>query len=201
MRRRLVRLAAALVALSVLHVVVTAALVWRAAGADPATTFGPADAIVVLGAAQYDGDPSPVFAARLGHALDLWRAEVAPFLVVTGGSQVGDRFTEATVGADFFHDRGVPDEAILREVDGRSTYESLAATGRFLRARDLTAVVVVSDSYHSHRIRSIAREVDLEVEVSAVPTSSLTARSLARETVASAAGAVVGHRRLSSWFS
>jgi uncharacterized SAM-binding protein YcdF (DUF218 family) len=186
----------AVLAVGVVHVGVTSILVWRSAGSQPDRS---ADAIVVLGAAQYDGDPSPVLAARLDHGLGLWRDGVAPLLVVTGGNQEGDRFTEATVGADFLHDRGVPDDVILREVDGRSTYESLAAAARFLRERNLDTVVVVSDPYHSHRVRGIAREVGLEVSVSPAPGGSATARDLVRETVASAVAAVVGHRRLTSW--
>ena len=124
--------------------------VWRSARSDEARA---ADAIVVLGAAQYDGRPSPVLAARLDHALALWEQGYAPRIVVTGGKQEGDRFTEATASAEYLMSRGVPDSAILREVQGTSTWESLAATARILRNRGLESVLVVSDPYHSLRAR------------------------------------------------
>ena len=123
--------------------------VWRAARRDDAR---PSDAIVVLGAAQYDGTPSPVLAARLDHALDAVRRRIAPMIVVTGGRQPGDRFTEATAAATYLHEHGVPDDAILRETTGRSSWESLAAAARFLKERDMTRVVLVSDPYHAARI-------------------------------------------------
>ena len=103
---------------------VTFVQVWRAARRDDAR---PSDAIVVLGAAQYDGRPSPVLAARLDHAIDLYDDGIAPVIVVTGGRQPGDRFTEATAAANYLHDHGVPDDAILRETTGRSSWESLDA--------------------------------------------------------------------------
>ena len=102
----------------------------RCGGSAPRRTQrGPSDAIVVLGAAQYDGRPSPVLAARLDHALELYDDGVAPMIVVTGGRQPGDRFTEATASATYLHEHGVPDAAILRETTGRSSWESLAAAG------------------------------------------------------------------------
>ncbi len=120
-----------------------------------------ADAIIVLGAAEFDGRPSAILAARLDHAIDLYRRGIAPVVVVTGGKQPGDRFTEAGVGAAYLHDRRVPESAILRETTGRSSWESLAAAARFLKQRHLTNVVLVSDPYHSraHRRRRARRRV------------------------------------------
>ncbi len=123
---------AALAALAVLLVgyyVLSVFQVWRAARADDAR---PSDAIVVLGAAQYDGRPSPAFAARLDHAHALYEQGIAPLIVVTGGKQPGDRFTEAAVGADYLIARGVPDAVILRETTSHSSWESLQASARFL---------------------------------------------------------------------
>ena len=120
------RTALALFMIVFVYLAVTFFQVWRTARKDAAR---PSDAIVVLGAAQYDGRPSPVLAARLDHALDLYRAGVAPIIVVTGGRQEGDRFTEATAGATYLHEHGVPDTAILRETSGRSSWQSLAAAG------------------------------------------------------------------------
>ena len=123
--------------------------VWMAARRDDARK---ADAIIVLGAAQFDGRPSKILAARLDHAIDLYRRGIAPVVVVTGGKQPGDRFTEASTGASYLHDHDVPESAILRETTGRTSWQSLAAAARFLKQRHLDSVVLVSDPYHSARI-------------------------------------------------
>ena len=157
------RVALAIFMLVFVYLSVTFFQVWRAARHDDAR---PSDAIVVLGAAQYDGTPSPVLAARLDHALDLYNDGVAPMIVVTGGRQPGDRFTEATAAATYLHAHGVPDDAILRETSGRSSWESLAAAGQFLKDKDMTRVVLVSDPYHAARIDDIAEEVGLDAVTS-----------------------------------
>src|SRR5213596_1382238 len=92
----------------------------------------PADAIVVLGAAQYDGRPSAIYQARLEHAVDLWSDGMAPLLVFTGGKEPGDRFTEGGSGARWALDRGVPEEAVLAEEHSRTTYQNLAGAKRAL---------------------------------------------------------------------
>ena len=97
----------------------------------------PADAIVVLGAAQYDGRPSPQLAARLDHALDLWNEGLAPTIVVTGGKQPGDRFTEAEASADYLIERGVPETRSCARSRAQSSWESLAAAARFLHDRGM----------------------------------------------------------------
>lgn len=155
----------------------------------------PADAIVVLGAAQYNGRPSPVLRARLDHALDLYREGLAPVVVVTGGRQEGDRFTEATTGYNYLRSHGLADEVIRKEVQGASTYESLASVARFLRAEGLNDVVLVSSPAHSRRVADIAREVGMRATVS--PTDGKPSlRMLMRETAAVAVGRVIGYRRL-----
>ncbi len=146
---------------------VTFVRVWRAADADERDT---SEAIIVLGAAQYDGRPTDVFEARLDHAAELWHDGVAPTIVVTGGKQPGDRFTEAGAGADYLHELGVPDDAILRETTGNSSWESLAASARFLQDRGIHKVTLVSDPFHSLRIRLIAEELGFEADTS--PTRS-----------------------------
>lgn len=192
--RRLVALAAAL---AMAYVAVTGLQVWWASRTDQR---GPAQAIVVLGAAQYDGRPSPVFQARLDHALALYEAGAAPWVAVTGGGRPGDRSSEAQAAALYLQQRGVPDDRILWETDASSTWESLAATARILRNRALEHVVLVSDPSHALRIRTIAEDMGLRVEVSPTRTSPLggvaAARQGARETLAVAAGRVLGHRRL-----
>lgn len=196
-RRRIVQVIAALVVLLVLYVGVTFAQVWAASGRD---ATGTADAIVVLGAAQYDGRPSPVLEARLQRGLELYREGVAPRIVVTGGRQEGDTYTEATSGYNWLVARGVPDEDILKEVQGRTTFESLAATSRFLRAEGHDEVLLVTDGYHALRVAAIAEEVGLEAHVSGIETDGgPTIAQLVRETGAVAAGRIVGHRRLTNW--
>ena len=157
-------------ALIVGYYVVTVVQVWRAARAD---AVRPSDAIVVLGAAQYDGRPTPVYRARLDHAVELYEQGVAPLVVVTGGKIPGDRFTEAGAGADYLIARGVPDTAILRETTSRSSWESLRASARFLFDRDARRVVLVSDPFHSLRIRLIADEVGFDAVTSPTRTSPI----------------------------
>jgi len=171
--------------------------VWTASRRDGAR---PAEAIVVLGAAQYDGRPSPVLRARLDHAADLYARDIAPVVVVTGGRADGDRFSEASASANYLHTRGVPDEAILREVDGRNSWASLAASARFLKQRGLTDVVLVSDPFHAARIQAMARELGLDAATSPTRTSPIGGlgqlRRMAGETVKVGLGRIVGFRRL-----
>ena len=193
--RRWGRLAVGGLALGILlgsYLVTTFVQVWQASGRDDRPH---ADAIVVLGAAQYNGRPSPALRNRLDHALELYRSDVAPLVVVTGGRQQGDRFTEATTGYIYLRDRGVPDGSIRKEVQGRTTYESLAAVARFLGKEDINDVVLVSGPAHSKRLSDVARSVGLRAAVS--PSGgSPSLRSLMRETVAVSTGRVIGYRRL-----
>ena len=193
------KVGAGLVAALVLYLAVTLAQVWRAARADQAR---PAEAIVVFGTAQYNGVPSPVLAARLDHAIQLYRKRRAPVIVVTGGNQPGDQFTEATASANYLIGRGVPDEDVLREVSGTSSWQSLAAAANFLDDRDINAVLLVSDPFHSLRIRAMASELGLEAHSSPTRTSPIRgmseARHMVRETVAVAVGRITGFRRQAS---
>lgn len=171
--------------------------VWWRANHDDAR---PSDAIVVLGAAQYDGTPSAVFAARLDHAAELWKAGIAPMIVVTGGQAEGDRFSEATAGANYLHQLGVPDDAILRETTSRSSWESLAATATILDERGLTDVVLVTDPFHAERVRAIASDLGLNAVTSPTRTSPITGkeewRRMLEETLRVAVGRIVGFRRI-----
>jgi len=194
--RLVVKLLAGLVAAVVLYFGVTFVQVWMAARRDDART---AQAIVVLGAAQYNGQPSAVLRARLDHAADLWRRHLAPVIVVTGGRQAGDNFTEATASANYLIAKGVPDSNLLREVSGQSSWQSLAATATFLHNRDISRVLLVSDPFHSYRIRAIADELGLDGHSSPTRTSPIggaeEVRYLLRETAAVAVGRVIGFRR------
>lgn len=180
-----------------LYLAVVFVEVWTASRNDDAQ---PAEAIVVLGAAQYDGEPSEVYRARLDHAADLYGAGIAPTVVVTGGRAEGDRFSEAAAGADYLHRRGVPDGDILRETSGRNSWESLAASARFLHDRGITEVVLVSDPFHAERIDAIADEVGLDGHVSPTRTSPIDGveewQRLGSETVKVAVGKLIGFRRM-----
>lgn len=185
-----------LVAAVVLYLGVTFVQVWRAAHRDEAR---PAQAIVVLGAAQFNGRPSPVLRARLDHALGLYRRRLAPVIVVTGGGQPGEKFTEATASANYLLERGVPDSAVLREVSGRTSFQSLSSVAAFLEDRSINRVLLVSDPFHAYRIGAIADELGLEGHTSPTRTSPIgglsQARYYARETVAVGVGRVIGFRR------
>ena len=131
----------------------------------------PAGAIVVLGAAQYDGRPSGVFSARLDHAVALSLAGIAPYLVVTGGKLPGDRTTEAAVARAFALERGVPSDRILMEDQGRSTLESLRSVGAILRDRGIRDAVFVSDRTHMLRVLRMARDQGIVAYGSPTATS------------------------------
>lgn len=160
----------------------------------------PAEAIVVLGAAQYDGRPSAQLQARLDHALTLWQQGIAPLVVVTGGNQPGDRFTEADASATYLAERGVPAEALVLESASRTTFDALASTQVLLAQRGLDDVVIVSDPFHLLRARLIATEVGLSAVTSPTPTSVVGSdegrtREL-KEAAGVAVGRIIGFERL-----
>jgi uncharacterized SAM-binding protein YcdF (DUF218 family) len=118
----------------------------------------PADAIVVLGAAQFNGRPGGVFEARLRHAVDLWKTGLAPYLVVTGGKLPADRTTEAATARAWAIANGVPEEAILAEDEGRTTLESLEAVGLIFRRHGFRSGLFVSDQTHMLRVLRMAAD-------------------------------------------
>jgi len=133
----------------------------------------PADAIVVMGAAQYDGRPSPVFAARLDHGVALFLAGDAPRLVVTGGKAAGDRTTEAAVGRAFAIERGVPAEAVVVEDQSRTTLESVRAVAALLKADDASTAIFVSDRPHMLRVLRMAADAGITAWGSPTRTSPI----------------------------
>lgn len=141
--------------------------VWSVGRSDEARVV---DALVVLGAAQYDGRPSPQLEARLDHAIVLWQEGRARLIIVTGGKQQADRFTEAEAAAHYLVANGVPAEAIERENFGRTTRESLLGVSRILGAREMHSLLIVTDPYHALRARLIAQDLDIQAFVS--PTRS-----------------------------
>lgn len=195
--RLLRRLTVVVVAAAVLYLGVTFVQVWLASRRDQAR---PAQAIVVLGTAQYNGHPSAVLKARLDHTLDLWHQQLAGTVFVTGGRRPGDQFTEATVSAVYLTERGVPGEAVLRETGGTNSWQSLASAAIYLKERHLTKVILVSDPFHSARIAAMADELGLTPYVSPTRTSPIKGLAafshMAKETLEVAAGRIVGFRRL-----
>jgi uncharacterized SAM-binding protein YcdF (DUF218 family) len=117
----------------------------------------PADAIVVLGAAQWDGRPSPVLRARLDHSIRLWRRRIAPQFIMTGGFGPGDTVSEAAVARKYVQGRGVPEDKILLETQGRTTSESMRAVAAILHSRGLERAVLVSDRFHMFRLWVLAQ--------------------------------------------
>ena len=200
MRHPVVRIILAVVALLAAYVVITFVQVWHASHQDDAR---PAQAIIVLGAAQFNGRPSAVLTARLDHVADLYKRGIAPLVVVTGGKQPGDNFTEAEASANYLAAHGVPGDKIERETTSTNSYDELAAAARFLHQRGVNDVVLVSDPFHAYRINAIAHDVGLNALVSPTPTSPVhgidNVEALLRETVAVAAGRIVGFDRLDRW--
>ena len=121
-----------------------------------------ADAIVVLGAAQYDGRPSPVFQARLDHAAFLYDENLASKILVTGGKQPGDRFTEAEAGERYLSSAGVPSDAVQGETEGTTTLESLTNLRAIAEKEGIDSLLLVSDPLHSERIKRIAHDLGFE---------------------------------------
>jgi len=182
---RLVRRLVALLVLSVVLVVgLTATRVWWVAR-DNATPRS--DAIVVLGASQFDGRPSTIFRARLQHAKALFQRGVAPRVVILGGRAAGDRFTEAEAGARFLNERGVKTVAVG---EGRNTLQSLKALDAEFDRRGWRTAVLVTDPWHSLRSRRMATDLGIHAVTSptrtgpAVRTRAVEVRYIARETAA-----------------
>jgi uncharacterized SAM-binding protein YcdF (DUF218 family) len=144
-----------------------------------------------MGAAQYDGRPSPQFAARLDHVVQLWDEGRAPLVVVTGGKQEGDRFTEASAASAYLVDRGVPESVIVQEGAGSNTYESLA-NARRLVDESVETVLVVTDPYHALRTELTADEVGFVAYAAPAPDSVVDGAAEVRRELAEAAGVAVG---------
>jgi uncharacterized SAM-binding protein YcdF (DUF218 family) len=135
-------------------IVLAAAFITRQANRDEARQ---ADAIIVFGAAEYAGRPSPVYRARLDHAYELFQRGIAPMVITTGGAGADPTFTEGGVGRDYLSHRGIPDRCLIAETQSADTAESAQRVGAILHANDMHAVVAVSDAYHIFRIKRLMR--------------------------------------------
>jgi uncharacterized SAM-binding protein YcdF (DUF218 family) len=176
-----------LLAAVVVLVAVTAGRVVWAAEQDDRT---PADALVVLGAAQYDGTPAAYLAARLEHALELHEDGVAPVVVTVGGQQPGDRFTEAAAGRAWLVDRGVAEDAVVEVPRGGNTLASMSAVADVMRERGLGSAVVVTDPWHSLRATRMLEQQGVDAHASPTRTgpanqgAEVAVRYTVRETAA-----------------
>ncbi len=169
MLRNLTRLGIAAVVGAIAVAAYTSFRIWDQGGRDDSR---PADAIVVLGAAQYNGRPSPLFQARLDHAIQLYEDGIAPILIVTGGKGLaGDVVSEAEVARAYAIEHGVPAEAILVEDRGTNTLESLKTVGTMLREQSLDTAVFVSDRTHMLRVLRMARDQGVTAYGSPTTTS------------------------------
>jgi uncharacterized SAM-binding protein YcdF (DUF218 family) len=155
----------------------TAFAVWQAAHTDDAARLDRADAILVLGAAQYGGTPSPVFAGRLEHAELLYRQDRADVVVVLGGNQPGDETTEAESGRAYLIDQGLPPEAVHAEPHGSSTLESLRAARSYMAANGLESAFLVSDPWHNLRVKRMAGDLGIDAYASATWHSAVTSET------------------------
>jgi len=135
----------------------------------------PADAIVVFGAAQYNGTPSPVFKARLDHAIDLEDRGLAPVVITTGGSGGDPKFTEAGVGRDYLIQQGVAAEKILSEERSETTYQSVQAVAQMLRRRGAKTCLAVSDGFHLYRVKLMFSSQGITAYGSPAPASPIEA--------------------------
>jgi uncharacterized SAM-binding protein YcdF (DUF218 family) len=159
------------------------------------------EAIVVFGAAQYNGRPSPVLRARLDHAADLYERDIASTIVVTGGKRAGDTTNEATASYKYLHEQyGISDEAVLREVSSSNSWQQMASAAHFLRQRGKEKVILVTDPFHAARVQAMAEELGLDSHVSPTRTSPIHGveelKQFGRETVAVAAGRIFGFRQV-----
>ncbi|MEX0985132.1 MAG: YdcF family protein [Actinomycetota bacterium] len=175
----------------------SAVVVWRAAHHDGAADLDAAGAIVVLGAAQYDGDPSPVLAGRLDHALLLWEQGRAGVVLTLGANRPGDRTTEAEAGRAYLIAHGVPADAVVALPAGRTTWESMQAASAWLLEHDRTSAFFVSDPWHNARLEAMAEDLGVDGFASATWTSAATSeeergRGYLRETFAYLAYRLIG---------
>jgi len=146
----------------------------------------PADAIVVFGAAEYSGRPSPVLRARLDHALYLYQRGVSPVVITTGGAGDDPKYTEGGVGRDYLMHRGVPEASLIAETLGSDTAQSAQRVAVIMRANHMRSCIAVSDEYHVFRIRKLLEHVGLKVYVAPRPdsrprTALLRAQAVVRE--------------------
>ena len=147
---------------------ITGSRIVRAAGESPSRE---ADVIVIFGAAQYAGRPSPVYRARLDHGFELYAKGMAPVVITTGGAGQDPEFSEGGVGRDYLLHLGVPEQALIAETQGSDTAQSAARVANIMRANRMHRCIAVSDAYHVFRIRALLDREGVEVELAPRPES------------------------------
>ncbi|MGA9354108.1 MAG: YdcF family protein [Terriglobales bacterium] len=152
----------------ILFLGITGSRIVRAAGEWPARK---ADVIVIFGAAQYAGHPSPVYKARLDHGFELFEKGMAPVVITTGGAGQDPEFSEGGVGRDYLLHRGVPEQALIAETQGSDTAQSAARIANIMRENGMRSCIAVSDAYHVFRIRALLEREGIVVQVAPRPES------------------------------
>lgn len=165
-----------LYAIAILCVAIWVSFVMAIVEAGRRDDAGRADAIIVLGAAQYEGRPSPVLRARLDHAASLWNRGLAPRMIVTGGRGVGDTTSEAAVGKRYLVQRGIPGDSIWMDTEGLTTSQSMVAVRRLLEVKANPSVLIVSDAFHMLRLAILARRLHMIPLLSPTRTSPISTR-------------------------
>ena len=165
-----------LYAIAILCVAIWVSFVMAIVEAGRRDDAGRADAIIVLGAAQYEGRPSPVLRARLDHAASLWNRGLAPRMIVTGGRGVGDTTSEAAVGKRYLVQRGIPGDSIWMDTEGLTTSQSMVAVRRLLEVKANPSVLIVSDPFHMLRLAILARRLHMIPLLSPTRTSPISTR-------------------------
>lgn len=191
-----IRIGLGLLAVILLYLGFTFAQVWWASRQDNTDR---AAAIIVMGAAQWNGTPSPVLKSRLDHAAALYQEGVASVVIVAGGKQAGDKETQGLVSFEYLRAKNIPESAIKIEVDGTNSFEELSSSAYIMSNSGLAdTAVIVTDPYHAFRVAAIADEVGISAHVSPTDGRS-TFDDYVRETGAVAIGRLIGYRRLASW--
>jgi uncharacterized SAM-binding protein YcdF (DUF218 family) len=187
--------------LLIIYILFTFSQVYFAARNDTISKNTKADVVLVLGAAQFNGKPSKVLQARLDYALELYRKTDVKYIVVTGGKLSGDISSEASASANYLLQNGVDDSKILREVNGSSTYDSLQDSAKFLKEKNLTKVILVTDGFHQLRSKLIAQEFGLTVITAPAKNSPIKGanewKNFITETARVSLGRIIGFRRVS----
>src|ERR1700733_279946 len=161
-------LALAVLGALLLFFAITGSRIVRAAGESPANK---ADVIVIFGAAEYSGRPSPVYRARLDHGYELFQKGLAPVVITTGGAAQDPDFSEGGVGKDYLLRRGIPEQALIAETQGSDTRRSATRVANIMRANGMHSCIAVSDVYHVYRIRALLEHEGMQVEVAPRPES------------------------------
>jgi uncharacterized SAM-binding protein YcdF (DUF218 family) len=188
-RRRPILVALLVAGVVLAPVMASAIAVWQAAHTDEASRIDHADTIIVFGAAQYGGEPSPVFRGRLDHGALLFERGFGDRILVVGAGRPGDQTTEAEAGLNYLVGSGIPADAVIASPEGNTTYESLRGAAGVMREGGLDSAFLVSDPWHNLRIRRMARDLGIEGYVSATWHSAAKSQATrfegyARETFA-----------------